>query len=204
MFGVAATLLMLVLVMAPGVSAHKPLFETGDTSGYADAVEVPDPEISWAAYGYLDSGEDTDYYFFDIKGPLNVYTELLVPEKKAYDNFYPSYAIVGPGLASPAGLPFTVPDSSGAIVVDSPPGPRGTFYEPFTGINYYRGVRKYTMLTEPGRYFIVVYDRNRTQGDYVLAVGEKEAFGAGDIPGVLASVIKIRSGGVDHSEAAAR
>lgn len=188
----------LLLATSPG-SAHKPLFEAEDTSGYADAIEISDPEVSWAAYGYLDSAGDADYYYFDIEAPLNVYTELLVPEKKAYANFYPSYAIVGPGLAGKPDLPFEVPDGNGSLIIDSPSGNRDTFYEPFTGINYYRGVRKHTMLNEPGRYFVVVYDRSRNTGDYVLAVGEKESFGIGDIPGVIADVLKIRSGSIDHS-----
>ncbi|WP_048197947.1 hypothetical protein [Methanocella arvoryzae] len=201
LFVVALILLLSTLTMLATVlvSAHKPVFEGVDTSGYSDAVQIPDPEVSWAIYGYIDSTGDADYYYFDIDAPVDVYTELLVPKKSVYDDFYPSYAIVGPKLPDSPGLPFEVPGSCGAVVVDSPPGDRETFYEPFTGINYYRGFRKHTLLSEPGRYYVVVYDRSHASGDYVLAVGEKESFGLRDIPGVVADVLKIRSGSIDHS-----
>lgn len=189
------------LLTAPPVSAHKPVFESAENSGYADAIEIPDPEVSWAVYGYLSSDVDTDYYYFDVKAPIDLYTGILVPEKKVYADFRPSYVIVGPGLPGSHALPFPIPDGMGAVTGGWSQGAGDTFYEPFTGISYYRGDRKHTMLTLPGRYYLVVYDPGHRRGDYVLSVGEKEAFGLRDLPGVIAAVMKIRGGWVDHSGA---
>ncbi|MCD1293474.1 hypothetical protein CUJ83_00490 [Methanocella sp. CWC-04] len=183
------------------VSAHKPIFEEKDTTGYGDAIRIPDPEISWAIYGFLDHSGDVDYYYFDAEDGFKLYTNLLVPKNDVYVNFRPSYAVVGPGISSrPEGLPFSIPDGMGALVIDDTSAERDIFYEPFTATTYYRGPKKYTSLSAAGRYYIVVFDKGNDRGDYVLAVGEKEVFGIDDIPGVISAILKIRSGGVDHSQ----
>lgn len=193
------TALLLVALASGAASAHKPILEEGDTRGYGDAIEVPDPVVSWAIYGFIETPGDIDYYYFDLKEGLNVYTELLVPASPVYDDFRPSYAIIGPGVSGNDTVPFETLRKAGVLVVDSPAGARETFHEPFTGISYYRGIRKHTLLTMPGRYYLAVYDDRHMHGDYVLAVGEKESFGIKDLPGVIAAVLRIRSGAVDHS-----
>jgi len=197
---VAALTALVLVALASGVaSAHKPIIEERDTGGYDDAIEVPDPVVSWAIYGFIEAPGDIDYYYFDLKEGLNVYTELLVPVSPVYEDFRPSYAIIGPGMSGSDTVPFEVHRESGVLVVDSPDGARETFYEPFTGISYYRGIRKHTLLTLPGRYYLAVFDGRHMQGDYVLAVGEKESFGIKDVPGVIVAVVRIRSGAIDHS-----
>jgi hypothetical protein len=195
-------IILITIVVAASLSmpaqAHKPIIEERETHGYGDAILIPDPDVSWAIYGFLKTHDSVDYYYFDAKDSMNLYTELLVPKNAIYANFHPSYVIVGPGIdAVPSGLPFNMPSGMGAIIVDGDNGD-GIFYEPFTAITYYRGDQRHTPI-KPGRYYIVVFDKSRNHGDYVLAVGEKESFGLGDMPGVIAAVIKIRSGGVDHS-----
>lgn len=197
---VAAVTVLLIVTLASGhASAHKPLIEKTDTGGFADAVEIRDPAVSWAIYGFLENAGDVDYYYFDLEDGLNVYTDLLVPVSPVYEEFRPSYAIVGPGVPGNDTVPFEMTPGSSALVVDSPGGARETFYEPFGGITYYKGIPKHTMLTVPGRYYVIVYDDRRMPGDYVLAVGEKESFRLRDLPGVIAAVFRIRTGAVDHS-----
>ncbi len=167
--------------------AHKPIIEQRETHSYKDAILIPDPDVSWAVYGFLKSHDSVDYYYFDAKNATNLYTELLVPKNTLYANFHPSYAI----------LPFNISPGMGAIVVDGDNN-AGIFYEPFTAITYYRGEQRHTPI-KPGRYYLVVFDKGHNRGDYVLTVGEKESFRLGDMPGVISAIIKIRSGGVDHS-----
>jgi hypothetical protein len=198
---VAALTALLLIALASGVaSAHKPILEESDTRGYGDAIEVPDPVVSWAIYGFIEAPDDIDYYYFDLDEGLNVYTELLVPVSPVYEDFRPSYAIIGPGVSGSDTVPFEALREAGVLVVDSPAGARETFHEPFTGISYYRGIRKHTMLTMPGRYYVAVFDGRQMQGDYVLAVGEKESFRIRDLPNVIAAVVRIRTGAVDHSD----
>lgn len=197
---VAALTALLLVAMASGVaSAHKPILEERDTRGYGDAIEVPDPVVSWAVYGFIEAPGDIDYYYFDLKDGLDLYTELLVPVNPVYEDFRPSYAIIGPGVSGNDTVPFVVQRGASVLAVDSPAGIRETFHEPFTGISYYRGIRKHTLLAGPGRYYLAVFDGRHMQGDYVLAVGERESFGITDLPGVIAAVVRIRSGAIDHS-----
>ncbi|OPY27617.1 MAG: hypothetical protein A4E28_01952 [Methanocella sp. PtaU1.Bin125] len=195
----AVTALLLILLASGQASAHMPIIEKKDTAGFADAIHIRDPAVSWAIYGFLEKPGDADYYYFDLEDGLNVYTELLVPVSPVYEEFRPSYAIVGPGVPGNDAVPFETAPGSSALVVDSPGGARETFYEPFGGITYYKGIPKHTMLTVPGRYYVVVYDDRLMRGDYVLAVGEKESFRLRDLPGVIAAVFRIRTGAVDHS-----
>jgi hypothetical protein len=200
----AMAALLLVAMASCMASAHKPILEEQDTRGYSDAIEVPDPAVSWAVYGFIEAPGDIDYYYFDLKDGLDLYTELLVPVNPVYEDFRPSYAIIGPGVSGNDTVPFEVQRNGSVLTVDSPAGTRETFHEPFTGISYYRGIRKHTMLTRPGRYYLAVFDGRRMQGDYVLAVGEKESFGISDLPGTIAAVVRIRSGALDHSNIVSR
>lgn len=196
--------LIAAAVLSAPAQAHRPIIEERVTHGYDDATLIPDPDISWAIYGFLKSPGSVDYYYFDARAGMSLYTELLVPKKTVYALFHPSYAVIGPGIdAKPEGLPIDIPPGMGAIVVDGRNEDSDIFYEPFTAITYYRGEQKHTSIG-PGHYYIVVFDKGEDIGDYVLAVGEKEFFGIRDIPGVLAAVIKIRFGGVDHSGQLAR
>lgn len=195
--GLAA--LLLVALASGAASAHKPIIKERDTRGYSDAVGIPDPTVSWAVYGFIEAPGNVDYYYFDLKEGMNVYTELLVPANPVYEDFRPSYVIIGPGVSGSDAVPFEVHSGTGVLVVDSPAGAREIFHEPFTGISYYRGIRKHTPLTVPGRYYLAVFDSRHNQGDYVLAVGEKESFSVFDLPGIITAVIRIRAGAVDHS-----
>lgn len=191
--------LLLAALASHAAIAHKPILEEQDTLDYADAIEVPDPAVSWAVYGFIEATGDRDYYYFDLKDNMSVYTELLVPASRVYEDFRPSYAIIGPGVMGRDAVPFDAGRDEGVLVVDSPGGARETFHEPFTGITYYRGIRKHTPVSGPGRYYLVVFDPRGMRGDYVLAVGEKESFGVSDLPGVIAAVVRIRRGAFDHS-----
>jgi hypothetical protein len=201
--GLSAVIVIMALIalVSTPASAHKPIFSDHGATGFDDAIRIPDPDVSWAIYGYLDSPEAADYYYFDLPEGMSVYTEMLVPVSRAYENFRPSYAIVGPGARGQDDVPFSTREDAGRIVVNAPPGEREQFYEPFTGVTYYRGLRKHTDLAVPGRYYVVVFDPGRRQGDYVLAVGERESFSPGDLPGLLRDIARIRSGAVDHSHA---
>lgn len=120
-------------------------------------------------------------------------------KNRAYEDFRRSYAILGPGINENSKVPFSLQGGTAAQIVDTAIGDPETFYEPFTGISYYRGKKTYAMLTVPGRYYIVIFDKRHERGDYVIAVGEKESFSPGDLPGLIADVLRIRTGGIDHS-----
>jgi hypothetical protein len=196
----SATLAFLLLAaLFTGIaSAHRPMIEDRDASGYDKAIYVPDPDISRAIYGFLDTKDNVDFYAFDVSGHLNLSTNILVPALDVYRGFRPSYAIIGPGINGTATVPFDVPPGMGTLVIDMPAASE-PFYEPFGGINYWQSPLDHTLLDVPGRYYVAVFDRWHSRGDYVLAIGEKESFGLTDLPGVLWTTLRIRAGVWDHS-----
>jgi hypothetical protein len=194
----ALAFLLFVALFSCAASAHRPVIEDRDASGYDNATYIRDPEISWALYGFLDSPDDVDFYAFDVKGCQNLSTNILVPAIDVYRDFRPSCAIVGPGINGTVSVPFDLPPGMGARIIDMP-ADSGRFYEPFGGINYWQSPVNYTWLVTPGRYYVAVFDRKQSRGDYVLAIGEKESFGLFDLPEVLWTTLRIRRGVWDHS-----
>ena len=81
-----------------------------DIKGFSDAITIKDPDISYAVYGRLETTNDVDFYKFAIKSPMDIHAGLIVPEASGYRDYYPTLAVVGPGLAKPVQpLPFTLP-----------------------------------------------------------------------------------------------
>jgi hypothetical protein len=192
---------LFILSYTTPATAHNPIF-AGENHDYSNAVLIPDPNVSYALYGYLDTPRDVHYYYFDVKGPIRLMTQLNVPKADAYAAFRPSYAIIGPGIHTNDNLPFTLPKNNGSLLVNaSMQYPRSEFYEPFSGITYNLSAKKYTNITVPGRYYIAVFDDTYKKGDNVLTVGEIESFSLWDMPATLWRVIELRLGWLDHSKA---
>ena len=55
------------------------------------------------------------------------------------------------------------------------------FFEPFTQAYYWGRQRVYINLSEPEKYYLVVWQPNGNNGKYVLDIGTEEVFGIGDI-----------------------
>jgi hypothetical protein len=195
----ALALLLSAALFSCVASAHRPVLEEKDISGYDSAIYVPDPDVSRALYGFLESPGDVDYYAFDVRDSQNLSTNILVPALEVYRNFRPSYAILGPGVKGTVPVPFAVPQGMGVQVIDMPADSE-SFYEPFGGVRYWQSPVHYALLDRPGRYYVAVFDRGHARGDYVLAIGEKESFGLPDLPDVLCTTLRIRLGAWDHSK----
>lgn len=182
--------------------AHNPIFGQ-DNHDYATAVRIPDANISYAMYGYLDKPSEAQFYYVDISSPVSLMTQTNVPKNDVYATFRPAYAIIGPGITTNDPLPFEVPAGNGSLIINaSRQEPRREFYEPFSGITYNMSTKTYTDITVPGRYYIAIFDETQKKGDYVLATGEHEAFSVWDLPSVIWKVIQLRLGWLDHSKEA--
>jgi len=176
--------LLLVFWWANPVSAHAPFLETEDFSAESPFEIAGSIEKSLAIYAYLEHASDSDVYSFVTEGSERIYVSVLVPLCAEYEQFTPTFTLVGPGLeSSGAQPPFAVPEGYGAVTVEQADAAkdRETFYEPFSVKTYYRGPR-YTMDNgEPGTWYIVYWDRAGRTGDYVAVVGFLEAFSLADI-----------------------
>ena len=197
-----------LLATAPSASAHVPYIERSDYSGEDPFYIRKLIEKSKAFYAWLgDNGNDIDVYMFRVKNrPVRLYAELIVPVAEGYyDDFVPSFALVGPGLPElQKELPFSLPEGAGGIIKESvePGTQRASFFEPFGGKSYFEGPVLDKTVTQPGTYYIYCWDPYKKGGDYVLVIGKGEFFGPADIIRSLINTPVIRMNGELHIEPA--
>jgi hypothetical protein len=180
-------LLVVALVVTPAL-AHQPFFEDEDIVA-AQPWQIDDPNISTALYATLDSPGDVDYYSFEGLAREVILLELTIPQIEGQETFAPTMALIGPGLPD-ADLPDQIApvEGSGAIVIEPPPGPAPTFYEPFSRTSYWERQEQRVTLPSGGRYVVAVWHPDGEVGRYTFVIGEREKFG-----GDLAFPIKMRS-----------
>jgi len=192
-------LLFLVLMALLPVTAlgHQGLYEEKDTTGFQDAIVLPKPVVSYAVYMRLDYSGDVDYVSFKVDGPMPIKVSLLVPQRSEFLDYYPVFAVVGPGLPAPdPELPCELPIGYGAVIMKSEPqAPREKFYEPFSNTRYYQGFKIFEqVISEPGTYYIVIWHPEGEYGDHVVTYGEKESFTPKEMLNTYRVMSKVWSG----------
>jgi hypothetical protein len=184
---------LLACVTAGVAGAHVPYLERTDYSPQAPFV-VEDPPHSIAAYAWLQDGADADVFTMTITNPTPLYVGILVPVAPAYVNFFPKFAIIGPGLPAPSeALPVSLPAGHGAIVMNYAPGDRETMFEPFGGKFYFVGPEFDETVSATGTWQVVVWDPQHKRGDYVLAIGKEEGFSGPDMVRAIVNTKIIRA-----------
>ena len=159
-----------LIVLSSLSLAHSPrMVIEGAHLSFANAYAIPDASISWALYAKLPA-KSIEWYRADLKAGQVFYVSMTVPQIRGLEDFAPSFAIVGKGLAA-SKLEF-VPEGMGAIVV--PPSP--ATLEVHAGHGYW--VRQNTTIKIPftGTYFVAVFHATGRAGKYVLAPGRTEVF----------------------------
>ena len=178
-----AFMLLLTLLTTFSVSAHKYL-ETESSRTREDPVLVSDHQVSWAAYEELEREGQVDYYEFEAEKGEEVYASLLVPRIDRFSDFKPDLALIGPGLPDKLderGVPLDVREDEGAFVKRYEREENEVFFEPFTQTSYWERQVIRRKAPRDGTYFVAVWSSSNQTGKYVLAIGEREAFGPGDI-----------------------
>lgn len=179
---------LLVGMFVSSALAHQPYFEERDIEA-ENPWEIDDPTISTALYATLDSRGDVDYFSFEGLAREVILLQLTIPQIEGQENFAPTMALMGPGLPD-ANLPeeVAVPQAAGALVIEPPPGPAPTFYEPFSRTSYWERQEQRVTLPADGRYVVAVWHPDGEVGRYTFVIGEKERLG-----GDLAFPFKMRS-----------
>jgi len=190
--------LFILMVMLPAiVLSHQGLYEEKDTAGFNDALVLPKPAVSYAVYMRLDHSGDVDFVSFKVDAAMPIEVSLLVPQRSEFLDYYPVFAVVGPGLPAPElEVPFELPVGYGAVVMKSEPqAEREKFHEPFSNTRYYRGFKIFKKeMAEPGTYYIVVWHPEGEYGDYVVIYGEKESFTPKEMLNTYRVISKVWSG----------
>ncbi len=180
-------LLLFLLTTTFVVSGHKYL-ETEGGNGREDPILVSDHQISWAAYEELEGEDQVDYYRFTANSGEEIYASLLVPKIDRLSQFKPELGLIGPGLEKNTGdtntegqFPLEVKDDEDLLIKRFEGENSESFFEPFTQTDYWERQVIRKTVTEDGTYHLGVWSQEGQTGKYVLAIGEKEDFGPGDI-----------------------
>ncbi len=168
---------LVLLVSGPATAyAHQPFFEVYDATA-RNPWRIHDPSISLALYGTLQSADDIDYFVMPLKSGQRVPIQMTVPQIKGQAaGFAPSVAVIGPGLLS---ISLTIGSSTimtqGFVLL--PPAKASTFYEPFSGDDYWTWQETTFVAPQAGTYRIWVWHATGCVGRYTLAVGAREVRG---------------------------
>lgn len=150
------------------VYAHKYLqVHPGATS--ENPVEIPDPQISYAAYGNLTEKGQIDYFRFRAEEGDTIIAEILIPSIPRLDGFAPVLSLIAPGDDDPTTTKLWVG------------GDRETFFEPFTQTRYDRRQQLEVSAPMDGEYYLAVHSPENQTGKYVLSIGEKDVFSGNDV-----------------------
>ncbi len=185
---IIAMVLSLFVLAPTAILAHQPFFEEKDIS-LEEPWQIKDPSISTAIYATLSSPVDVDYFTFEGLEKEVILLELTIPQIEGQEDFAPSLILMGPGLPEidvPEGV--VLPEGSGGLLLEPPPGPPPTFYEPFSRTSYWERQEERMTLPEEGRYSVAVWHPQGELGRYTFVIGEKERLG-----GDPAFPLKMRS-----------
>lgn len=175
------TMLMFLLMMAaaavPAASAHRPLWSGAE----GEIIEIPDMSTSFALYQELSQPGQVDIYEFQAEMGDELYAGINIPQIDGLESYGVSMALVGPDLptAESSQLPIEAPEGMGALLFPSQPSE--DFYEPFTQTRFWGRQTAVSMAPADGSYYLLVWNPEGETGKYVVDVGRKEVFSAGDL-----------------------
>lgn len=193
---------MLFLVI-DNSEGHK-MIDTQKNNNYnfEQSLSIPNHTLSWAIYQQF-GGDERDVKFYRFQNEQinsSLYVQLTIPVIEKYKTFTPVLAILEPIFQkidntslntisdnyvyhenNNNSLPFEIPKNYRVLLIDyyQGPIPSQIFYEPFTQTSYWERQEIRTQLKSLGTYYIVVFNENntsKTEGKFVLAVGEIEDF----------------------------
>lgn len=158
-----------------------PEAEWGDV---ANPAAIQSWEAAIAQIGRLGEYGDVDAFTVDFSNPTSKWEfEAIVPICGEYfKDFFPSVAIIGPGLETPpaGALPFEIPEGMGARIYaddNSKKSDLKSETRPVTASNYvtgesaYSSVRRTIDIPEAGQYTVAVFEPEGNIGAYMLSTG---------------------------------
>lgn len=184
-FAYPLNVILLVILLAPGVCGHVPLFPEGNDN-ISSAMYIADPSKSLAFYGFLE-GEKAHYYSFDAKAGQPIYLALQRSTNPEEKDFFPSLALLGPNLKTKGSLPDRLalpsfPEDYGVLAITGNSS-EAAIYEPFGPSSYYHLAELDLSAPASARYYVAVYDdasSSATAGHYCLTMGYREVSGFSD------------------------
>jgi hypothetical protein len=166
-----APTIVLILLLLPSSSAHVPDFQGGGDS-LETAAHIHDPLKSWVIYDELHESGEAHYFSVHMDEGQRFRLQFFSPDQ----DFYPSVAIMGPGIETNDILPgfVEIPQDAGVLLLDGERQDKAE-YEPFTPASYYYFVDFDWDVTLHGDYHIAVFHADQ-EGRYGMAIGYLEEF----------------------------
>lgn len=158
-----------------------PYIEPSDSDWGDPTDAVP---AAWEAvaavglFGRLAAVGDVDAFAYTFDEPRRDWrVEILVPVcGQHFVEFYPSVALIGPGLNAPeaGALPFELPDSADARVLAMPYAEKRTAStNNVVGLDAYDGAVMTVDIPQAGRYILAIWEPDGHVGAYALSTGNE-------------------------------
>ncbi len=146
-------------------------------------------------FGKLQAGK-TDFYKFKIAGSFNLHIQILALKNKENADFRPALAVLGPGLDKTEDyVPFLIEEELGALVLyDKRQAARETYFDYGTLTRYFKGEEIRQYLTEPGDYWLAVFDLENRPGTYAIRISDKEDWRLGAVLSRIKGIFKLKTG----------
>ena len=172
--------ILLLLIFAESVYAHKPVWSDKSAADANNAIPLIDPNISQVVYRSLPAGPNQIWTASTAHTKFKLFVQIGVPVIERFKKFRPNLAVVAQGLPK-SNLPFQIPADYGATVIDTNSVEPRFFHEPFTNTDSWILESKTIELPKSGTFYVVAFDLNQTGGKLWISVGKKEKFGLRDI-----------------------
>jgi hypothetical protein len=167
---VIVTFIILILYF-PGVLGHVPV-DSEDNTSLERALEIKEPQKSWAIYDELHEEGEGKYYRVHLKNGDRLFVSLLTPDE---GKFAPDLLIMGPALGSNDSIPDFLEIAENTDKIHLEGTKEEAEYEPFTPASNYPLAEFDEKVNESGIYYIVVFSED-SHGRFILAVGYQESF----------------------------
>lgn len=171
---IALVLTFTLLVLTPIASAHIP--RTAEENESLDTAKfIEDTVTSWAIYSELRDPEIANYYRMEMESGDRLYFNLFL---KNQSGFVPNLVIMGPGIDSNDSVPefIETPEEGGIKLIEGEAQEKE--YEAFTPSSYYQTAEFDEQINESGTYHLAVFSEDEKIGNYGLAIGYEENWGA--------------------------
>jgi hypothetical protein len=148
-----------------------------DWGGLDSPASIWSPVAATAQVGRLGEYGDVDAFTLDIPAQQAFQFKVMVPVcGDHFKDFYPSAAIIGPGLDAPQGaLPFDLPDGAGAVMFSDKPEEDAKRLtspgNPITDAEVYDGTLRSVDIPEAGQYTLAIWEPDGNVGAYMIATG---------------------------------
>ncbi|MEI6221489.1 MAG: hypothetical protein WCP97_01865 [bacterium] len=195
-----------LLLLGTAALAYQPVFLQNETNNVFESASVIDnPAESKITYGRLNTAGEVDFYKFTVNEKIAFPIKLLVPYNDKFADFNPSLVVFGKDFSAvPTKLPFTYPTDYKAIPAKSPSeASRSVYYDKLLMEYFFSGPEAMVDFNPNTDYLVAVYDPQKKNGDYAIAIGTNEEPSWQNYFQSIAGITQVKLQSIDWYQAVA-